>query len=415
MACAAALGEPEAVSEALAAEPELATTADEHGWRPLLYACASPLPAADPARAAGVSRCVELLLDHGADPDTYTLFDESDPNSRIPALYWACIRDQPEVVRLLLERGAEPNDGESIYHAAELDRRACLELLLEHGGNLSGPHARWRNTPLYFLMGYREGQAGTATAMAGARWLLEHGADPNVPSYESQETPLHRAAEEHGRPVAELLLVHGADPNRRRADGRTPYVLALRSGNEAVADLLAEHGADRSRVSTVDALIGACLRADELSARAILSEHPGLLDELTAEERGAVGWAVVRERKASVGLLVTLGFDLESEGPEGGTPLHWAAWFGRTSMVPLLLELGAPIDARDAQFGSSPLGWAAHGSTNCREADDDYCEVVEALLRAGASREAASNQWGEPPEALASPRVAALLRDQVES
>jgi ankyrin repeat protein len=410
ISCAAVLGDADALAAALEEDAGRATATDAERWTPLLYACASPLPAADPARADGVARCVELLLEHGADPNTHTLFDANDPDSRLPALYRACVSNQPRVVRLLLERGADANDGESIYHAAELDRRECLELLLAHGADISSRHPRWTNTPLYFLTGYEEGQSGTAAAMEGMRWLLEHGADPNVWSYECRETPLHRVAEQHSPPVAALLLEHGADPDRPRDDGRSPYVLAVRAGNHAVADLLLEHGADPSRVAPVDALLGACLRADEAEARDLLAAHPGLLEELTAEERRALGWAVQREREASVRLLVALGFDLAWEGPGGGTPLHQAAWTGRPRMVEVLLALGAPIDLRDEQFGSSPLGWAAHGSANCRRADDDYCQVVEILLRAGASREAATNKWGEPPEALASRRVAALLR-----
>ena len=412
-ACAAALGEPETLAAALAAEPELAATADEHGWPPLLYACASPLPAADPARAPGVARCVELLLDHGADPDTHTLFDPDDPS--------------------------EPPARRSTARASPTSRRSCgccsnaapsrttASRSTTPPSSTGGP--AWSccssTAPTSAAPtprgGTRRSTSSAATARAtpgrprqseGMRWLLEHGADPNVPSYESQETPLHRAAEQPGRTIAELLVAHGADPNRPRADGRTPYVSAVRTGNEEVAALLLEHGADQSRVTTVDAFLGACLRGDETAARALLAEHPGLLDELADEDRDALLWAVEREREASVRLLADLGFDLARESPEAGTPLHWAAWFGRTDMVELLLELGAPIDVRDSRFGSSPLGWAAHGSANCRDADDDYSRIVEALLDAGAGRDAATNQWDEEPESLASPRVAALLRER---
>jgi hypothetical protein len=79
-------------------------------------------------------------------------------------------------------------------------------------------------------------------------------------------------------------------------------------------------------------------------------------------------------------------------------------------MVRLLIELGAPLDLRDSQYGSSPIAWAAHGSRNCRRADDAYCAIVEILLDAGSAREPAINKWNEPPESMASRRVAALLR-----
>ena len=89
-----------------------------------------------------------------------------------------------------------------------------------------------------------------------------------------------------------------------------------------------------------------------------------------------------------------------------------ASGYTGAELTRLLLRLGAPLDVRDRQFGCSPLAWAAHGSANCRRADDDYRAVVEALLDAGAGRETSINRWGEPPESLATPRVARLLRER---
>lgn len=57
------------------------------------------------------------------------------------------------------------------------------ELLRAHGANLSDAHADWGNTPLYFLAGYREPNEHIDTVTHGIQWLLERGADPNVPSH----------------------------------------------------------------------------------------------------------------------------------------------------------------------------------------------------------------------------------------
>jgi ankyrin repeat protein len=407
-------GAADFVSAALAAEPRLATEGHPpEGWPPLLYLCTSPLHTGNPQ---GVLRCAELLLAHGADPNSHMVWDAEDPHSKIPALYFACVAGNVPVVRLLLERGADPNDHESIYHAAELNRPECLELLLAHGGDISGRHSHWGNTPLYFLAGYGEGSANCATATEGMRWLLAHGADPNVTSGVEAETPLHRvAAFGRGPAVAELLLAHGAEVDRPRSDGRTAYVLALRAGNTAVADLLRARGADTSKTAPVDELLAACMRADAEAARALLARHPGLIAEFTPEDRWAFAQAADEGREASVRLMAELGFDLRWEGHGCGTPLHKAAWRGNVAMVRLLLDLGAPVNVRDGQYGSSPLGWAAHGSSNCRQADDDYLAVVEALLAAGADGETAINRWGEGPEAMASPRVAQRLRRWAEA
>ena len=76
------------------------------------------------------------------------------------------------------------------------------------------------------------------------------------------------------------------------------------------------------------------------------------------------------------------------------------------------------MNYRDCEFGSSPIAWACHGSTNCRKpgapgdesADADYVSVVEILLDAGSEREPSINNWGNTPESMARPAVAEVLR-----
>ena len=114
-------------------------------------------------------------------------------------------------------------------------------------------------------------------------------------------------------------------------------------------------------------------------------------------------------RDAAVLLMLRLGFDPLWEAEWCGTALHWAAWMGNVPLVRELVARGIPVNAVDRNFASSPLAWAAHGSTNCREADDDYCAVVTMLLDAGSNREQSINKWGEPPENMGSAPVAGLL------
>jgi ankyrin repeat protein len=381
---------------------------------PILCACASTFHALGPQRAASSLRVVELLLEHGADPNAYVLVDEGEHGGKIPALYFACVSNNVPVVRLLLERGAAVNDGESSYHSAQRNHRECLELLLAHGEDISSRHPQWNNTPLYFLAGHQDDQNGTAPWFLGFQWLLEHGADPNVWSYQSEETPLHAVATKPtlSAAVAGTLIAHGADVNRRRADGRTPFAIATRYGNTAVADRLRAHGASIEGVSPIDTFIGACLRADANAARALLAEHPSLVRGLAGEDRGMLAAAVWAGRVESVRLMIALGFDPSWRSESDTTPLHAAAWLGRPDMVRVLLEAGAPVNVSEDQYGSSPIGWAGHGSANCRAADDDYCEVVELLIGAGATVDASINRRNLGPQAMASPRVAKLLRSR---
>jgi ankyrin repeat protein len=395
----------------LARDPSQVTAAIDRasGWTPLVCLAPSPLFAIEEAHAAASVAIGERLLAMGADANTSTP-QPDDAAIRLSVLYRASERGNAGLVRLLLEHGANPNDGESTYHAAERNHRAVLELLLAYGAEISAAHPHWTNTVLYYLAGYRDEQPMAASANEGMRWLLEHGADPNVPSYASQETPLHRvAAIGRATALAHMLLEHGADPSRPRADGRTPYDLAARAGHTAIAELLRARGA-AGELRPVDAFLGSCAVGDEAHARLVLDANPGLLETLASTEPDVLAHAAAHGRVEAVRALAALGLGVATESSEGGTPLHWAAWNGRVATVRLLLERGAPVNVRDRRYGSAPLAWAAHGSKYCRAADDDYIAVIDLLLEAGVDRALTCNNWGDPPEALSSEAVAEHLR-----
>ena len=373
------------------------------------------------AAAVGDADEVSAMLDAGANPNAFIVHDAHD--SRLPVLFFGCVMNHTAVAKVLLERGADPNDGESVYHAAEHNHRDCLKLLLAHGANISGSHAIYGNTPLYFLTGYPSTHPHFATVVQGMQWLLEHGADPNVASNVgrqrdgskgSGELPLHRAATHKDYvQVAQLLVEHGANVDAPRADGRTAYALAIREGRTEMAEYLATAGADTTRVSTIDRFLGACVNGNANAARALIGEHPGLMASLDRDDRNAFVAPVADGRISSVELMLSLGWSLTEESVWGGTPLHWAAWHGRDAVVRLLLEKGAPVNVRDSTYGSSPIAWASHGSVNSRPGhDDEYLAVIDRLLDAGSTRAESFNSGDESPESLASAAVAERLRER---
>ena len=417
---AAAVGNAEVLRTLLADDIGAATRPSQpDGIEPIIFAATGHLKSLLGVSDRDRADVVRVLLDAGASANAFVQLPH-DPNARIAALYFACISNNVPAARVLLEHGADPNDGESVFHAAEHDCRDCLELLLAHGANLSHAHAEWGNTPLYFLAAYSEPHANIDTVTRGMHWLLAHGADPNIPSHEGigpdgtpgvGEVPLHRIAVGRSVGAVRLFLEYGATVDVPRADRRTPYVLAVRAGNTAVAEYLAGMGADVARLSTIDRFIGACSSADAQTARDIVAQHPAIIASLTLEDRRALHMAVFNAREASVRLMLSLGWPLDDESEWHGTALHWAAWHGRPALVRVLIDAGASVNRRDGLYGSSPIAWAAHGSQHAQNgSEQDYVEIVRLLLEAGSTRAESFNQWGEAPESMASVAVAALLR-----
>jgi ankyrin repeat protein len=359
------------------------------------------------------------LLAAGADPNTKTPVEDGD--GFVPVLYFPSQAGNLEMVRLLLEYGADPTDGESVHHAAQHDRRDVLQLLFDHGADLSRGPAEYGPSPLYFLASHRATNPIAPNVVRGIEWLLEHGADPTVPltdisdgQYQWQlgEAPLHRAAANgYGAEVLAQFVAYGADVDAARQDGATPYTLAVRSGNAAGALWLANSGANRSGVTVTDRLLCACLTGDAEEAQTIVREHPDVVASLSEADAAALLQAMVDEKFDTVQLMLSLGWPLTPQSEWGGTALHWAAWNAKVSLVRTLLEHGAPVNLRDTRYGSSPIAWSAHGSLySGKGSDEDYIAIVNMLLDAGASRDEAINRWHEPPEQLARPPVVDVLK-----
>lgn len=346
-------------------------------WTALEYLCYSPF------NGEGKAEAVSLLLEAGADPNSSHPFGQDEGS--LSALYGAtCISCNREVARMLLEKGANPNDGESVYHSAQLALEPMLELLLEHGAEISAADKHWGNTPLYFLAGHRATDSGYQRALVGIRWLLEHGADPNVTCGKNEEAPLHVSCRLRTNELTELLLKHGADPMLRDNRGLTPYYWALIMGNQAAVEMLQQRGAGGEVVPPV-AYVSACSFGKGEEAQKLLRAHG---DEITYNLRRFPGvLPMLAENGIASGVegVLDAGLEVNSCGSAGATALHFAGYCGWPKVARLLLARGASLKLRDSSYNATPTGWALEGYFWNRNASGDYLEVLRSLVIAGAN------------------------------
>ena len=406
LATALVLGDAPRVREAITRDPAAATRPDARtGWTPLHVACASRWHRLDPARAPGLVEVARLLLDAGADPVGTTRGPRADWTPLRCAVAGAA---NPDIVRLLLDRGAVPDDHDLYLACFGDDDWESLRLLLGGAPDVSETTAL--SAPI---------STGDIEAV---RMLLDAGANPNQPmpaelfgtGHGTAATfwPAAYAAVQFGcdAELLDLLLACGADPDAAGPDGRSPYRAAISQGRADLAAVLRRHGA-RDDATAAERFLSACLRGDQPGARQLIAEDPGLVDRLSEDERGAIELAAERGDTEAVRLMLDLGFPLDARrGDHGSTALHAAAYAGSAETVRLLLARGADIEARDITWDSTPLEWTKVGSGLRPQTspDPDWAATVRILLNAGASTES----FELSPDDLkpASDEVADILR-----
>jgi ankyrin repeat protein len=202
-------GDRDRVTQLLDSDPELARTRDESGASALLTAL-----------YAGEPELAELLLARGAPHDVFS----------------ATAMGKTGVLRQLLEADSGlissfSADGWTPLHlAAFFGQAEIVRLLLDHGADVN---ARSRNTmnnmPLHAAL--------PNGAQAIVELLLAAGADVNA-RQEGGWVALHEAALIGHVGIVELLLDHRATPDLVNDQGQTPLTIAEEKGHTQVADLL---------------------------------------------------------------------------------------------------------------------------------------------------------------------------------
>jgi len=378
---AAILGDDAAVRRFLALDGGAATAkGGPRQWDALTHLCFSKYLRLDRSRSAGFVGAATALLDAGASPNTgfYEMNHQPEPEFE-SALYGAAgVAHHPELTRLLLERGADPNDEEVPYHSPEGYDNDALKILVKSG----------KVTPdSLAIMLLRKHDWHDYD---GVKWLLEHGADPNRMT-RWRITPFHQAVQrDNAIEIFEAALDHGADPTIP-THGRPAIAMAARRGRRDLLQLFERRGIP-IELHGVESLIAACARNDAERIRVIVARESQLVSELLPQGGKLLAEFAGVGNTDGVRNLLDLGVDARARFVEGdgywdvakdSTALHVAAWRARHATVKLLIERGAAVDVADGK-GRTPLALAVRACVDSYWTDSRTPESVEALLRAGA-------------------------------
>jgi ankyrin repeat protein len=379
---AAILGNDAGVRRFLAIDGGLATAkGGPHGWDALTYLCFSRYLRLDRSRSEGFVRAAKALLDAGASANTGFYESSHQPHPEFEsALYGAAgVAHHAELTRLLLERGADPNDEEVPYHTPEGYDNEALKVVVESGK---------LNEDSLAMMLVRKHDWHDYD---GVLFLLGHGADPNRGNRWGSTALHHAVRRDNSVQIIEALLDRGADPTIV-ANGKSAVSMAARRGRGDLLDLFERRGIP-VELQGAERLIAACARNDTAKVRSIAASEPLAVSEVVSEGGKLLAEFAGTGNSAGVRHLLDLGVDVRSLYKEGdgywdvasdSTALHVAAWRARHETVKLLIEHGAPVDARDGK-GRTPLALAVRACVDSYWTERRSPESVEALLHAGAS------------------------------
>jgi ankyrin repeat protein len=256
----------------------------------------------------------------------------------------AADRDDLEMVRVLLDAGADPN-------------------LPEEGAPRGG--ALW--TAVY----HRRREM--------ARVLVEHGADPNA-MVESSGTPMLHARKDPE--LHALLLAHGG---RDQPTEREQLERLIDDGDlAAVERWLKVHPtlvADETAYWGEGVLAGPAGSGNH-AMLALLIGHGARVPTVTKW-----GPAYYFKHTDTAAFLLDHGMDPDHMNWNYTTLLHHMAANGDIPKARLLIDHGATVDAMDEEYRSTPLGMAARWGRR---------EMVAYLLEHGADPIAAGAPWATP-------------------
>ncbi|KAM3488139.1 hypothetical protein MY3957_008582 [Beauveria namnaoensis] len=332
---------------------------------------------------------VRLILERGADPNTWGQRGET-------SLHIASRNGHARVVRQLLVSGANPNlvdsSGLTSLHIATengLDPVVRVLLRLEDEGDdaMTDPAYEAADVEIETPRGWRAIHYAVNNSTVVTATLTKLSPKPNLEATLSDTgaTPLILAAENEGHDVSSLLLAAGADPDALGGTWGSALHAAVCKNNESLAELLFSYNASPNVMSrpfgTPLHAVGTDMSGDEsvrLRLAKLLLERDAGIDTPDYHGRTPIMMAVQPRHEEIIDMFLCSGANPDSLDGMRWSALHYAARTGQAGIIRRLLEADANVDLLDG-CGRGVLYVVAL----CMDPDDVSAgEVFDAVLAA---------------------------------
>jgi uncharacterized protein len=268
---------------------------------------------------------VRALLERGAQVNQGTKYKT--------ALMHAASEGHTEILKLLLAKGAEVNvqtdEGTALMMAVTGKHADIVKLLISAGADVKARH-RLGDTALIMAARTMIYQTNVAPVphpgVEIMQMLLANGSDVNARG-DWERTPLMHA---NTASKVNLLLAHRADVNAKDKDGETALIRAAVAGDVEVIDALLKGGAE---VNARDAK-GATALLRSLSDRGSIHD-----DDAKRRAKGRL--------EAARRLLLVQTVDVNAQNNDGESALMRAISIGDIEIVKALLARAADVNATD--------------------------------------------------------------------
>ncbi|KAK5089797.1 hypothetical protein LTR70_006171 [Exophiala xenobiotica] len=261
------------------------------------------------------------------------------------ALQLACFHGLTDIVRVLFDRGQDPNfDGRSPLHAASSQGHlSIVKYLLENGGDVN---ACDKDNSTVLHAACRGGD------LSVVKYLLENGANVSACDKDNR-TALHVACHVGNPSMVTNLLENGANVNTRKGVGDTPLQIACRWASLEIVKLLLDRGAE------VNAAGGSWHSALHAAVTLVFPNTDKVAMKLKLLEMLLEAGANIHRTSGQNRTLCSLAVD---------------TYYSNTEVLKFLIEKGADVNAKNTEGLCALVVASTHRSPR----------PVEVLIEAGA-------------------------------